>query len=187
MPASDPRAALPPKPLPSTRAGEIYLLTSRSKPSELIRRLQRRRFFFGSRGSRVFIAEEAAESKAMNAPRPPQGFLSSVVVALCLVLNQISKHNMRSYKNVLMPAGGIEPPQCQWYSVRRKVLLGQKKKKIQIQTSLYITDTSDRQWKRAQGTIEAKNGKIIPSPTLDLSNMELEEKKTCRIDIFCHT
>lgn len=85
--------------------------------------------FFGSRGSRVFIAEEAAESKEMNAPRPPQGFLSSVVVARCLVSNQISKHNMRSYKNVLMPAGGIEPPQCQWYSVRRKVLLGQKKRK----------------------------------------------------------
>lgn len=88
-----------------------------------------RKIFFGSRGSRVFIAEEAAESKATNAPRPPRGFLSSVVVARCLVLNQISKHNMRSYKNVLMPAGGIEPPQCQWYSVRRKVLPGQKKEK----------------------------------------------------------
>lgn len=44
--------------------------------------------------------EEAAESKAVNAPQPEFPLSCS---AQCLVLNEISKHNARSYKNVLIP------------------------------------------------------------------------------------
>lgn len=76
------------------------------------------------------------------------GSFSSAVVSWCLLLNQISKHNMRSYKNVLMPAGGIElQPWHRQCLVRRKELL--RPKKIDTNKNIvYIADKSDFQWNR---------------------------------------
>lgn len=86
------------------------------------------------------------------------GSFSSAVVSRCLVLNQISKHNMRSYKNVLMPAGGIElQPWHRQCLVRRKELLGQKKKKIDTNKNImYIADKCDfqRNRKKKKNTIQ---------------------------------
>lgn len=48
--------------------------------------------------------EEAAESKAVSAPQPEFSLSCS---PQCLVLNETSKHNVRSYKNVLIPVGAL--------------------------------------------------------------------------------
>lgn len=85
-----------------------------------------RRGRFSSEGSRVFITEKAPESKAMNAPQPTSFLLFGC--AQCLVLNQISKHNMRSYEKRIDVCGGFELLQCQWSSAQRKGLLEHKDK-----------------------------------------------------------
>lgn len=136
---------------------ERYICWHCDQSWALIPRLWRE--WFSSEGSRVFNAKEAAESKAMNMTQ-----LRLSASARCLVLNQISKHNMRSYNNVLIPVGelcccsgksdGIQLEEQDYQHIHTKT------------TSINIINSSKMKWNRTQAVVAIKITILYFQPSL---------------------